>query len=211
MHLLPRDEKFFTLLIEHSRIVLEASSLLTNGLRASSGATKFSETARQIRNLERKADEATRNIYCRLHKTFITPIDPEDVYQLASRIDEILDHLDTAAYCIEAYALNNTPEAIAEIAGLVNGCINATVEALETLQRDGTESSANLVSRCEDINQREFETEERVRLAIRALFANERDAITLIKQKEIYEILAAAAKSCESVAEALEAVAVKNS
>ena len=94
MRILPRDETFFDLLVSQAKNVLEASRLLESGLTGSAGKTEFSATAQQLRDLERKGDAQLRAILYRLHKTFITPIDPEDVHQLASRIDEILDHLD---------------------------------------------------------------------------------------------------------------------
>lgn len=211
MRLLPRDEKFFELLTEQGKIVLDASSLMAKAMKTDGLPSDFHETAQKIRELERKGDSLLRNIYHKLHKTFITPIDAEDVHALASRIDEILDHLEAAAYRFEAYGLQRTPEGIPEIAQMVNGCVAMTVEALETLQRDGPENSQGLQAKCEQINKLELDTEERVRQAIRELFANERDAIALMKQKEIYELLESAADCCEDVADTLEAVAVKNS
>jgi len=210
MHLLPRDEKFFELLVEQSRIVLDASRQVAEGL-AGTGQPDFCGTAQKVRDLERKGDEAARQIYQRLHKTFITPIDPEDVHLLVTRIDEILDHLDAAAYRLDAYRLESSPEGMSEIARMVHGCVEATVEAMETLEREGVKKPEELTKRCEEINRRELEAEDRVRAAVRTLFANERDPIALIKQKEIYELLETVADCCENVADVLESIAVKNS
>jgi len=168
-------------------------------------------TARKVRDLERKGDEALRQIYRRLHKTFITPIDPEDIHELATGIDEILDHLDAAAYRFEAYGIGRSAERMPEIARMVYECVAATVEALETLAREGVQKPDELTKRCEKINRRELATEERVREVIRDLFANERDPIVLIKWKEVYELLEATADCCENVATVLEGIAVKNS
>src|SRR5580700_7266713 len=135
MHLLPQDEKFFDLLVDQAKIVLDASRLIAEGLQ-SSGQPDFLGTAQKVRDLERKEEEAARQIYRRLHKTFITPIDPEDIHALAMEIDEILDHLDAAAYRFEAYGIGRSAERMPEIARMVQECVGATLEALETLERE---------------------------------------------------------------------------
>jgi uncharacterized protein len=98
-----------------------------------------------------------------------------------------------------------------EIARMVHECVAATLEALETLEREGVQKPDELTKRCEEINRRELATEERVREVVRDLFANERDPIVLIKRKEVYELLEATADCCENVATVLEGIAVKNS
>jgi uncharacterized protein len=211
MQLLPRDEKFFDLLVEQGRIVFEVSRLLADGLAAHSTPPDFRENARQIRDLELRGDAMLRKIYRRLHKTFITPIDPEDIHQLASMIDQVLDYLDTAAYRFEAYGLEHSRGKITEIVRMVHECVVAMLKALESLARDGVKRPDELTARCEEINLREIETENRVREVVRDLFATERDPIALIKQKDYYELLESTANRCEDVAEILEAIALKNS
>ena len=112
---------------------------------------------------------------------------------------------------VDAYKLESSPEGMLEIARMVHGCVEATVEAMETLEREGLKKPEELTKRCEQINRRELEVEDRVRTAVCNLFANERDPISLIKQKEIYELLETAADRCENVADVVEAIAVKNS
>jgi uncharacterized protein len=85
------------------------------------------------------------------------------------------------------------------------------LKALESLERDGVKRPDELTARCEEINLREIETENRVREVVRDLFATERDPIALIKQKDYYELLESTADRCEDVAEILEAIALKNS
>ncbi len=167
--------------------------------------------AQEVKGLECKGDEATRNICRRLYQTFITPIDPEDLHLLATLIDDILDRLDAVAYRFDAFGMDRIHERTAEIARMVDGCVTAVVEAVEFLHSDGVKKPEGLTKVCEEINRREFATERRVREVIRDLFATERDAIELIKQKEIYELLEATADRCEDVADVLESIAVKNS
>jgi uncharacterized protein Yka (UPF0111/DUF47 family) len=211
MRLLPHDEKFFDLILDQGKIVLEASRAFSAALNESAGPPDTHALAAQVRASERKADEQLRQIYRRLHKTFITPIDPEDVHALATRIDEIVDHLDAAAYRIEAYGLERSLGRIPEIARMVHGCVESTVKALDILKQNGVEKSDDLSSLCEEINQRELETENRVREIVRDLFASERDPIALMKLKDVYELLESTADCCENVADVLEAIAVKNS
>ncbi len=211
MELLPRDEKFYDLLIEQAKTVFDASSLLAAGLGEGSVQPDSLRTAQKVRDLERQGDEAARQIYRRLHKTFITPIDPEDIQELASRIDEILDHLDAVAYRFEAFGLESFHERMSELARMVHGCVEATLEALKVLQREGVKKPDDLTKACEEINRRELETEERVRELIRDLFRTEHDPIALMKQKEVYELLESTAYCCEDVSDVLEAIAVKNS
>jgi len=203
MRLLPRDEKFYDLLTGQAQIAVEASRLLAAGL-GGGGAQK-------VRDLERKADQAFRQINTRLHRTFITPIDPEDIHQIASGIDEIIDHIEAAAFRLEAYCSDRPPERLADLARLLNGCVEATLGAMQTLERDGVQKPESLTSCCEEINRRESEMEDRVRDAVGELFRTERDPIALIKHKEVYELLESAADCCENVADALEGIAVKNS
>jgi uncharacterized protein Yka (UPF0111/DUF47 family) len=211
MRLLPRDEKFFDLLVEQTRIVLEASAVLSQGMAGNSARGNSRDIATRVRELERKGDEALHGIHRRLHKTFITPVDPEDIYQLSARIDDIIDHLDAVAYRFDAFELERSAQRMGEVALMVHGCIQSTVEALEALRSDGVEKSEELLKRCEEINQREVETENCVREAVRNLFRTERDPIALMKQKELYELLESTADCCENVADVLEAIAVKNS
>jgi uncharacterized protein Yka (UPF0111/DUF47 family) len=211
MQLLPRDEKFFDLLVAQAKLAFEASTVLADGLGGGKKESTAAATAQKIRDLKCKGDDALRQIYHRLHKTFITPIDPEDIHALATGIDEILDHLEAVAYRVSAYEIDGSENVLAEIARLVHECVGATLQALETLEREGVKKPDELTQHCEEINRRELETEDRVRAVIRDSFANERDPIALIKRKEVYELLESTGDSCENVANVLEGVAVKNS
>jgi uncharacterized protein len=211
MQLLPRETKFFELLVEQAKIAFEASHAFAEMMAEGRAPADSFGAAKKVRELERKGDEALRQIYRQLHKTFITPIDPEDIHQLAASIDEILDHLDSAAYRMDAYGIGKSAVYAPEIARMVHECVAATLRAVETLQREGVQKPDALTERCEEINRLELSVEERVRGVVRELFANERDPIALMKQKEVYELLESTADCCEHVATVLEAIAVKNS
>ena len=208
MSLLPHDEKFFDLLVSQARIAAEASSLLS---KAAANGSQAPAAADQIRDLERKGDDLLHDIFRRLHKSFITPVDPEDIHGLASQIDEILDHIEAAAYRLDAFAFADSPPQIAELAAGVGGCVQLVLKAMETLDKTGIKKPDDLSKLCEEINAKETEVETKIREAIRSLFASEKDAISLIKQKENYERLEKVGDACEDLADILEAVAVKNS
>ena len=205
MQLLPRDEKFFDLLLNQARTVLEAAALLTGSPGDALGIAK------RARDLERKGSQQRREIVHRLHKTFITPIDPEDIQLLASHIHDILDHLEAVTYRFNAYGLHQKPERIPEIARMVQGCVEAVITAIEGLGGEGIKKSDQLTASCEEVYRREIETEDRVREVVRDLFNGSPDPLLLIKQKEVYELLETAADCCQNVANVIEGIAVKNS
>jgi hypothetical protein len=211
VQLLPKDEKFYDLITNQAKIAREASAALLDGLKNNNGASGASEMAKSIRALEQKGDELFHTLNLRLHKTFITPVDPEDIHQLASLLDNVIDLLDSIAYRIDAFRLDNSSGTMREIAGLIHRCVEAVFAAMETLEQEGVKKPEKLSRNCEEINRLESEAENRIREVIRDLLANERDPITLIKQKEIYELLESAGDACENVADMLEAIAVKNS
>src|SRR5262249_48923658 len=158
----------------HARIVRDASDTLASCLKTANHA---GDTARQVRELEHQGDAAVRKIYRLLHRSFITPIDPEDIHHIASLSDEILDHLDAVAYRIEAYDIEGSRQPLSEVAGMVHDCVQATCSAVETLQREGVRKPEELTRQCEEVNRREWAAEERLRAVVRDLFANERDPI----------------------------------
>jgi uncharacterized protein len=132
MQLLPRDERFFELLVEQAKLAFDASRAFAEMMANGYAPADSVGAAQKVRELERKGDEAARQIYRKLHKTFITPIDPEDIHQLAASIDEILDHLDAAAYRMDAYGIGKSAVCAPEIARMVHECVAATLRAVET-------------------------------------------------------------------------------
>ena len=211
MSLLPHDEKFYDLLTKQAKIAAEASSILAKAGSSGEADSGFGLAAEQIRTLEQKGDDLLHDIDRRLHKTFITPLDPEDIHALASHIDEVLDHLDGTAYRLDAFGFDKPPAKLADLTRMVDSCVRKVAQAFEFLEKEGVKKPDELTQQCDEINRLESETETQVRQAIRDLSASEKDAISLIKQKEIYEFLERTADLCEDLADILAAVAVKNS
>jgi len=204
MRLLPRQEKFFELFINQVRIIDEAAQLLLEGVR--NGNSQLSRNAVRIKQLEREGDEVAHDIFTKLNQTFITPLDPEDIHALSSRLDDVLDDIEDSAYRMSAYRLEPIPSTVIELCEIVSQCAKALVKAFEALNKE-----APLLDHCIEVNRLEDYADELLRRAIAELFEREQDPISLIKLKEVYEFLEDTTDRCEDVADVLQNVVVKNS
>ncbi len=204
MRLLPRQEKFFDLFLKQVNIILEASRLLAEGARQ--GNSELAKNAARIKQLEREGDEVIHDIFTRLNQTFITPLDPEDIHALSSRLDDVLDGIEDAAYRMAAYRLEPIPATVVQLCGLVHDQAKSLAKAFEALNRD-----APLLEHCIEVNRLEDYADELLRGAVAELFHSEKDPIALIKLKEVYEFLEDTTDRCEDVADVLQNVVVKNS
>jgi predicted phosphate transport protein (TIGR00153 family) len=204
MRLLPREEKFFNLFSKQVEVISEASGLLLDGTRA--GNSRLAEVAKLIIDLEHEGDEIIHEIFTRLNQTFITPLDPEDIHNLSSKLDDVLDGIEDAVHRMVAYRLEAIPEGMIALAEIVHRCCKAMEKAFLALEKN-----EKVMEHCIEINRLENEADNLVRGKVSELFENEKDAIKLIKLKEIYEFLESTTDSCEDVADVLQNVVVKNS
>jgi hypothetical protein len=204
MRFLPREEKFFTLLIEQGKVITEAAQTLLDATKA--GNSHLSPASEHIIRLEQRGDEITHDVFKRLNQTFITPLDPEDIHALASRLDDVLDGLEDASHRLVDYRLHSVPGEVVELCEILLQCSRQMEHAIEALNSD-----RKILDSCIEINRLEELADGLVRRVITRLFEQERDPILLIKQKEIIEILEATVDACEDVSNVLETVVVKNS
>ncbi len=204
MRFLPREEKFFALFVSQVKLIVEASRLLWEAV--SSGNSHMARASEEIRTLEAKGDEIIHDTFTRLNQTFITPLDPEDIHALASKLDDVLDGIEDAAHRIFAYRLAPIPPAMVQICALICDCAKGLEECFHALN-----NKQQVTEHCIEINRLEDVADGVVRRAISDLFDSERDPIALIKQKEVYEFLEATTDRCEDVADVLQAVVIKNS
>lgn len=204
MRLLPRQEKFFELLLNQINIILEAARLLVDGARA--GNSELAKNAALIKQLEREGDEVIHDIFTRLNQTFITPLDPEDIHGLSSRLDDVLDDIEDTAYRMAAYRLEPIPPTVVQLCEIVHDCAKSLAKAFEALNRE-----QRLIEHCIEVNRLEDYADQVLRQAVADLFENERNPIALIKLKEVYEFLEDTTDRCEDVADVLQNVVVKNS
>ncbi len=203
MRFLPREEKFFQYFLSQAKVIVEASELLVEGV--SGGPTALASAAARIKTLEQKGDELIHETYTSLNKTFITPLDPEDIHSLASHLDDVLDGIEDSAHRLVAYRLPEIPPMVVELCKIVHSCAQSLEKAFIALSGDH-----EVLEQCIEINRLEEVADQLVRDAVSDLFQNEKNPITLLKLKEVYEFLEQTTDSCEDVADALQNVAVKH-
>lgn len=204
MKFLPREEKFFELFLDQVKLILEAALLLETGARGGDGT--LPEVAARVAALEKRADSIIHEIFNRLNQTFITPLDPEDIHSLSSRLDDVMDGLEELTHRLVSYHISPVPEVI------VTGSANL-VQCVQSLQRafEALHSNKAVVEHCIEVNRIEEVVDILVRDAIQELFEREKDPIQIIKLKEVYDLLEQTTDYCEDVAVALQNVVVKNS
>jgi uncharacterized protein len=201
--LMPKEEKFFVMFREMSHNIIVGAELLKDML------DNFDDpvaSQRKIKDIEHKGDTITHDIIRKLNKSFITPFDREDIYALASALDDILDLIDASAQRFVMYKVAKpTPES-KELAFLILKACQTIDKAVHVLGGKVEPVSAL----CIEVNALENEADRVCREAIMRLFETEKDPIQLIKWKEIYETLETATDKAEDAANILESVVVKN-
>ena len=159
----------------------------------------------EIRRIEHVGDEMTHSIMRKLNQTFITPFDREDLYKLASSLDDVLDFLNASGARIVMYRITNPPPEAGVLARLILAQSEELAKAVSLLEKNG-----DVLVHCVEINRLENEADQVSRAAIARLFDREKDPITLIKTKELLEFLETATDRAEDVADVLETVVLKN-
>ena len=203
MSVLPKEEKFFVLFEEQAQYIAESAKLLTAAVEA--GTSQLGAYMAQVRDLEHKCDEVTHDIITRLNHTFLTPFDPEDIHRLASCLDDVLDMIDAVVGRLVLFKLAVLPPAVKTLADIIEASSRAMAKAIAAMSRDEAVTEYLI-----EINKLENEADRVNRQALAELFDTEKNAIELIKLKEIYEILEEATDLCEDVANVIESVVVKN-
>lgn len=202
IQLIPKDTSFFRMFSAMSDNLIAGARALTDlFLDYRDVESKIDG----IRKIERDGDELTHAILTKLNQTFITPFDREDIYQLASKLDDVLDFIHTATTRILMYRITAPPPAAGELAKIILMQSEELQKAVSLMQKNG-----NILVHCVEINRLENEADNVAQQAIASLFEHEKDPITLIKIKELIEFLERATDKAEDVANVLEAVVLKN-
>jgi len=203
MRLLPRDEEFYGLFLRHIDKTVRAATLLAEAADSADG--HLATLASRIQALEQEGDEIIHEIYVRLNRTFITPIDPEDIHSLSSSLDDILDGIEECTYRFVAYRIKPTPPPMAELCRIILLSVRTLERAFTALSRN-----ASLTEHTIEVNRLEQTADDIGREAVTGLFSTEKDCVQLMKLKEIYDLLEQTVDHCEDVADALQNVVVKN-
>jgi predicted phosphate transport protein (TIGR00153 family) len=202
---MPTEGKFFELFNEHAELGVKCAkemvALMTN-------FDDLELRVHAIENLEKQADKITHNCIELLHKTFITPLDRDDIHKLITRMDDILDLLEDAAQTISLYDLKAiTPEA-KRLAELCLACAEKVKSAVALLPN--MDNSRQILTICQEIDRLESDADHVMRAAMSKLFRDEPDVRNLIKLKAVYELLETVTDRCEDVANIIEGIIVEN-
>ena len=201
--LIPRDNSFFDMFAQLSENLMAGARAMVDLF---ADYRDVEAKIAEIRRIERTADEITHAILTKLNQTFITPFDREDIHQLASSLDDVLDFMNAAGARIIMYRITNPPPVALDLARLILLQTQELHRALPLLRKNG-----DILTHCVEINRLENEADVISRAAIGQLFDQEKDPIALIKTKELIEFLESATDRAEDVANVLETVVLKNS
>jgi uncharacterized protein len=200
--LLPREEKFFDLFEQQgANIVLASCALEELTLEYASAKAK----AERVKDLEHAGDTVTHEIVRRLNTTFVTPIDREDIYALACRLDDVLDLVDAVADRLLVYKIDTPTEGCIAMAKIIVKAAEETDRAVHCLRTLSPLYHKHAV----EVNRLENEADRLLRDQLAALFEGTKDAIEVIKWKELYETMEAVTDRCEDVVNVIEGIVLK--
>jgi uncharacterized protein len=204
--LVPKDKKFFPMFESQAELIVQASGKLQE-IFLTSDPLMHVDLFKDIKDLENQGDEVAHQIFDELDKTFITPFDREDIHQLTSTLDDVLDFINGTSQRIRLYKLKDFPAEFVKFSEvLINGGAeirNATRE-LYNLKRPEMIRKA-----CISINVIENQADDLYHQVISDLFEKEKDAIELIKKKEVLQTMERAADRMEDVADVLKTILIK--
>ena len=204
MRLIPRDTKFFDMFLEIATNVVEGAQALNDLLHAYD-YEQMPVAVQKIKEIESRGDEMTHRILIKLNQTFITPFDREDIHLLASSLDDVLDFVYSASDRLYTYKIKEPSASAKVLAAIILKQAQELKKAVGLLSKDG-----HLLEHCVEVNRLENEADQVSREAIGRLFDGGYDPITLIKLKELLEILEEASDKAEDVANVLETVVLKS-
>lgn len=200
--LLPREQDFFDLFAQQAENIHEGAEALVKML---SHYTGVPEQVQSIKAIEHQGDEIAHHLLTKLNQTFITPFDREDIHELCSQLDDVIDLIDAAASRFVLYRVDTVREGTVE---LVKVLVSATVEVTSAVKSLGAPEKA--LKHCIEINRYENESDRLCRTLIAQLFDEEKNSVQIIKWKEIFEVIETAVDKCEDVANVIEGVIIKS-
>jgi predicted phosphate transport protein (TIGR00153 family) len=200
--LIPREEAFFDNFVEMATEIRSAATLFVEMVAPDQ---PLWDKASQINEIEHRCDALTRDVLLRLHRTFVTPIDREDIHALALALDDVADAIDDCAKLMQLYRLDRVRPGVRELARVLAEQTDHVGKAMEAL-RDKKVISGSTA----EIDRLEHEADVTYQESIVALFEHEKDAIQVIKWKELYGYLEAATDRCEDIGNVLDGISVKH-
>lgn len=203
LRLTPKDESFYPLFAESADNLVKAADTLAEFVTA---AADRERVASRLRELEHASDTVTHRIFRQLNSSFVTPFDREDIYTLASNLDDVMDAMDAAADLISLTGLEQLPQEMNRQVELLQRAARTTADAMPRLR-----TMKDLEPYWIEVNRIENEADKLYRRLLSRLYSGDFDALTVMKLKEVADELEEAADALEHVANAVETIAVKES
>lgn len=203
--LLPREEDFFGLFERHAALTVEGAQEMQ---RLVQGGQNTRVLAARIKEIEHETDVITHACVERLHKTFITPFDRDDIHRLITRMDDVMDYIEAAAISVMLYELVDMTTPARELADVLVRSTEAVAIAVGGLKK--VKQSDVILKACIEVNRLENEGDEILRNALADLFRGATDPLLVLKWKEVYEALENATDRCEDVANIIEGVVLEH-
>ncbi|MHB0996915.1 MAG: DUF47 domain-containing protein [Elusimicrobiales bacterium] len=202
---MPKEVKFFDYLNLQAENIVKAADCFKHSVKK---GTFDEETVKKIKNFEHEGDTLSHEIVDMLNRTFITPIDREDIYSLANTLDDIVDMINSMANRIRLYKLDTNDEHMILFADTIDQSAQALANAVKHMH--DTKRARRVLDYCIEVNRLENMGDQIREKAISRLFETEKDPMMVIKWKEIYEVAEGTLDTCEHVAKVIEAILVKH-
>ena len=204
--LMPREGRFFDLFNDHAAQLVQAAHELSALIAAGDDVER---RAYNIETIEKRGDKIAYAAIELLHKTFITPLDRDDIHQLVSKMDDILDVVEDTSQSIYAYDVRSiTPEAV-RLSELCVACVEKVKAAVGMMSNMDNAKAIMIV--CQDIDRFESEADHVMRSAMAKLFRDEPDVKQVMKMRSVYEMLETVTDRCEDVANLIQGIVIENS
>ena len=210
--LLPTEGNFFVMFNQHADRIVEAAHAFSN-LVANYGDPMLRDKYNQeVDNAERGADRVTHECNVAIQKTFITPIDREQIHSLINTMDDVADLIQDSAETMALYDVRHMTDEITRLTDLSVRCCERVRDAVKLLDRIAEPATAEAALKtCEEIDKLESDADRVMRSAMSKLFREEPDVREVIKLKAIYELLETITDKCEDVANLIEGIVLENS
>ena len=210
--LLPREGNFFELFNQHADRIVEAGRAFSQLVANYSDVHLREQYNRDVDNAERAADRVTHEVNRMLHKTFITPIDRDQIHKLINTMDDVCDLIQDSAETMALYDVRHMTAEITRLTELSVRCCEQVKEAVSHLSKLSDHNTAQAALKtCEEIDKIESEADRVMRSAMSKLFREEPDVREVIKLKAIYELLETITDKCEDVANVIEGIILEHS
>jgi predicted phosphate transport protein (TIGR00153 family) len=197
----PREAKFFEMFRQSADLLVEGAQEL---IRLTDDLGNVELHVRNIKDIEHKADKVTHMTIDSLRKTFITPLERDDIYRLITKLDDILDYIEAASQRFHLYDIRSVTPEVKDLARIILRSAEAVRTAVAGLEN--MKNSHAIVEKCVEINSLENEADQVMRSGMAKLFREDLDFRDLIKLKEIYEMLESVTDRAEDVANIIEGI-----